>query len=98
MSLHAFRGFELRLGVHWVLSRYDMQVGSHVDSGDVISCTNPLGRPDNSGASASFQHEWLPRSPALPRKDTSTTELRSVRRPFVSFLTTAYQTEDYLTE
>jgi hypothetical protein len=86
------------IGVHWALSRYHAQVGSQVDSDGVTSSATPLGRPDNSGARASSQREGLPHSSELPRKDTSTTELRSVRRPFVSFLTTAYQTEDYLAE
>ena len=63
-----------------------------------MSFANRPGRPDNSEASTSSERGGLPRLSELPREDTSKTELRLVRRPFVSFLTTAYQTEDYLTE
>jgi hypothetical protein len=62
-----------------------------------MSYATSLARPDNSGASVSSQRDGHPRSSELQRQDTST-ETRSVQRPFVSFLTTAYQTEDYLAE
>lgn len=90
---------ELRSHVNGVLPRYDAPVSSQTDSGDVLGSTKPLGRPNSSAGSARFQREGSSSLADLPQQELpSTTEPDSVRSPFISFLTTAYQTEDYLAD